>query len=213
MWRQSTAFWNFSTDFYKQTWKRMPVCLMVWKQSLYEGRIDTMLLGEPPQRENGYLNVKTEKHLCERLERSKWRKKSWKQSVLCSGQLGAGVGNPGGMVSGPLARGGAGWGCANGVGPPPWVVLVSYTDRRLKSGSFIDQQSQVCEQEMILKTLEVRTDQKQLTRDTCRAGGGRQGLGDRGGIRLSPGHPPSPQALLLPCKCMNVHVSYRAGGV
>ena len=32
---------------------------------MYEGRIDRMLLGEPPQRENGYLNVKTEKHLCE----------------------------------------------------------------------------------------------------------------------------------------------------
>lgn len=71
-------------------------------------------------------------------------------------------------------RGGTGWGCANGVGPPPWVVLVSYTACRLKSGSFIDQQSQVCEQEMILKTLEVRTDQKLLTRDTCGAGGGRR---------------------------------------
>lgn len=113
------------------------------------------------------------------------------------------MGDPGGMVSGPLARGGAGWGCANGVGPPPWVVLVSYTDRRLKSGSFIDQQSQVCEQEMILKMLEVRTDQEQLTRDTCRAGGGQRGWGVRGGIRLSPGHPP-PQTLLFPCKCMNV---------
>lgn len=99
------------------------------------------------------------------------------------------MGDPGGMVSGPLARGGAGWGCANGVRPPPWVVLVSYTDRRLKSGSFIDQQSQVCEQEMILKTLEVRTDQKQLTRDTCRAGGGQQGWGVRGGFGSLPALP------------------------
>lgn len=71
-------------------------------------------------------------------------------------------------------RGGTGWGCANRVGPPPWVLLVSYTACRLKSGSFIDQQSQVCEQEMILKMLEVRTDQKQLTRDPCGAGGGRR---------------------------------------
>lgn len=75
------------------------------------------------------------------------------------------------MVRGSTGERRAGWGCANGVSPPPWVVLVSYTDCRLKRGSFIDQQSQVCEQEMILKTLEVRTDQKQLTRDTCGAGG------------------------------------------
>lgn len=124
------------------------------------------------------------------------------------------MGDPGGMVSGPLGRGGAGWGCANGVGPPPWVVLVSYTDCRLKSGSFIDQQSQVCEQEMILKTLEVRTDVKQLTRDTCGARGGERGWrrGWWGEIRLSPVHPP-PQARLFPCKCMNVRGSYRAGGV
>ena len=84
---------------------------------------------------------------------------------------GEGVGDPGGVVRGSTGERWAGWGCANGVSPPSWVVLVSYTDCRLERGSFIDQQSQVCEQEMILKTLEVRTDQKQLTRDTRRAGG------------------------------------------
>ena len=102
------------------------------------------------------------------LERSKWRKKSWAQPVLFIGWPKTGAGD---LHCGD----GGGWKlykCSGPVCLGPWTVWVSYTDCRLKSGSFIDQQSQVCEQEMILKKLEERSEliRNELVRDTRKGG-------------------------------------------
>lgn len=67
---------------------------------------------------------------------------------------------------------GVGGDCANVVlvCPRPRAVLVSYRDGRLKSALFIGEQSQVCEQEMILEKLERRSEATRikLTRDPCK---------------------------------------------
>lgn len=138
--------------------------------------------GGAAQREkNECLNGDTKERNClECRSRSRWRKGIFKeQPVLFYWVAQA----PALLTQGTtcfqwpivedLGGGGAGGDCANvvlcPVCPGPWATLVSYVDWRLKSGLFIDKQSQVCEQEMILfKTLEKRSEPTriQLTGDT-----------------------------------------------
>lgn len=77
-----------------------------------------MLWGSLPRRENGYLNVKTEKHLCETPGEIKMEKEVLERTgfSVVDSYRGGWRGDPGGMVS-------AHWGRRGWVGLCKWWAL------------------------------------------------------------------------------------------
>lgn len=108
---------NFRADFYKQTLKLIAVCLVLWKQKVYWGRICAELVGSHTRERKWICKCKNKNPLhVECYYRSTWRKESLKRPFLFVAWLKmAWSWNPGGIFSGPLWREGVGGDCAKAV--------------------------------------------------------------------------------------------------